>query len=221
MSAIYQDLYQFSTHFSPINLSFHQYLLAAQDPLLVHTGNMQQAVALVPQLEAVLNGKTLNYIFISHFEGDECGGLSHILKHFPEAKPICSEVTARQLGSFGLTNEVIIKKPGEKLTTDDYELEFLSYPSEMHLWEGLLAMENRRRIFFSSDLMIRFGEAGGIIVDSDWSTEIKNIRPEQVPDQVRRALLHDTLSQLMPKFVAPGHGPCVDFSNFLRLNMVP
>ena len=209
MSAIYQDLYQFSTHFSPINLSFHQYLLAAQDPLLVHTGNMQQAVALVPQLEAVLNGKTLNYIFISHFEGDECGGLSHILKHFPEAKPICSEVTARQLGSFGLTNEVIIKKPGEKLTTDDYELEFLSYPSEMHLWEGLLAIENRRGIFNSSDLMIRFGEANGTAVETNWHKEVNNIRSEQVPDPERRAQLQQTLIQLSPRFVATGHGPCL------------
>ncbi len=209
MTVIYQDLLQFSTHFPQINLSFHQYLLLAPDPLLVHTGDKQQASALIPQLKATLNDRTLNYIFISHFEGDECGGLSQILEHFPQAKPVCSEVTARQLGGFGLANEIIIKQPGEKLTTDDYELEFFSYPSEMHLWEGLLVVEKRRGIFFSSDLMIRFGKAGGTVVNSDWSTEIKNIGPEQVPDQERRALLQDTLARLNPKFVATGHGPCL------------
>ena len=212
MTTIYSDLFQFSTYVPPINFSFNQYLLGTQDPILVHTGSIQQAVTLVPQLEAVLNGKTLNYIFISHFEGDECGGLSYILKHFPVVKPICSVVTARQLSGFGLTNEVIVKKPGKKLTTDDYELEFLSYPSEMHLWEGLLAIENRRGIFFSSDLMVRFGEADGIVVDSDWSTEIKSIRPEQVADPVRRALLQDVLTRLKPSFVATGHGPCLKLS---------
>lgn len=36
---------------------------------------------------------------------------------------------------FGITNQVLVKKPGEKLTSNDYELEFISYPSEMHLWE--------------------------------------------------------------------------------------
>lgn len=209
MTAIYQNLDQFSTHFSPINLSFHQYLLTTHDPLLVHTGNLQQAMALVPQLKAALNDQTLTYIFISHFEGDECGGLSHILKHFPEARPVCSEVTARQLSGFGVTNEVIVKKPGEKLTTAEYELEFISYPSEMHLWEGLLAIENRREIFFSSDLMMSFGDAGGTIVESDWCTEIKNIRPEQVPDPERRAQLQDALTRLKPRFVATGHGPCL------------
>ncbi|MGE5605483.1 MAG: MBL fold metallo-hydrolase [Bacteroidota bacterium] len=209
MPRIYEDLVQFSTHFAPINLSFHQYFLPGDEPLLVHTGNVQQAKAFLPQLKAELKGKELKYIFISHFEADECGGLTYILEQFPNAKPICSEVTARQLGGFGLTNDVILKKPGEKLFTDNYELVFFAYPSEMHLWEGLLSMENRRGIFFSSDLMIRFGESAGSIVDSDWNAEINNIRPEQVPDPARLAKLQDTLSQLKPKFVATGHGPCL------------
>jgi len=212
MSIVDQDLHQFSTFIQPINLSFHQYLLSTDEPLLLHTGNIQQATALAPQLKAVLNGKMLKYIFISHFEADECGGLSHILDHFPEAKPICSEITARQLSGFGLVNEVITKKPGEKLNTSAYELEFFSYPSEMHLWEGLLAIENQRGIFFSSDLMIRFGEEIGTIVDSNWHAEINNIRPEQVPDPARLAQLQQTLMRLNPKFVATGHGPCLKLS---------
>lgn len=209
MPAIYENLHQFSTHFAPINLSFHQYLLSGAEPLLAHTGNVQQAKVLLPQLKADLSGKELKYIFVSHFEADECGGLSYILEHFPNAKPVCSEVTARQLSGFGLTNEVIIKRPGEKLTTQSYELEFFSYPSEMHLWEGLLAMENQRGIFFSADLMIRFGEASGIVIDSDWQTEINNIRPEQVPNPEQLAILQQTLAQLHPSFVATGHGPCL------------
>ena len=212
MPIIDQNLHQFSTYIQPINLSFHQYLLSTDEPLLLHTGNVQQATTLVPQLKAVLNGKILKYIFISHFEADECGGLTHILEHFPEAKPICSETTARQLSGFSPVNEVITKKPGEKLNTSAYELEFFSYPSEMHLWEGLLAMENQRGIFFSSDLMIRFGEANGTVVESNWHTEINDIRPEQVPDPVRRVQLQQTLLQLNPRFVATGHGPCLKLS---------
>jgi len=211
MKIIDKDLYQFSTYIAPINLSFHQYLLSKDEPILFHTGNIQQAKALLPQLKDILNVKTLKYIFISHFESDECGGLAHLLEHFPEAKPICSEVTARQLIGFGLVNDIIVKKPGERLTANDFELEFISYPSEMHLWEGLLVMESRRGIFFSSDLMMRFGEANGTIVESNWQAEINNIRPEQVPDPERLLLLQQTLKQLNPRFVAPGHGPCLKF----------
>jgi flavorubredoxin len=209
MPRIEQDLYQFSTYIPQIDLSFHQYLLTANESILFHTGNVQQATALIPQLRAALSGKILKYIFVSHFEADECGGLSLIADNFPEAKTICSEVTARQLGGFGYKNEVITKKPGEKLISDSYELEFISYPSEMHLWEGLLVIENQRGIFFSSDLMIRRGEANGTIVDSDWNTEINNIRPDQVPDPERLSQLQKTLAQKSPSFVAAGHGPCL------------
>ncbi|AWK52589.1 MBL fold metallo-hydrolase [Clostridium beijerinckii] len=209
MSIINQDLHQFSTHIPQINLSFHQYLLLAYEPLLVHTGNVNQAEVLLPQLKVALNNKDLKYIFISHFEADECGGLPIILEQFPKAKVICSEVTARQLNGFGVKSEVIIKKAGEKLSTDDYELEFFSYPSEMHLWDGLLAMENRRGIFFSSDLMLRHGEEIGTVKEFNWYTEVNNIRSEQVPDADRREKLQQTLLQLNPRFVATGHGPCI------------
>lgn len=209
MSNIYKDLYQFSSYIPPIHLTFHQYLLLTEEPVLVHTGSIQQADALIPELKAILNGKALKYIFISHFESDECGGLSLILRHFPDAKPICSEVTARQLSGFGITNDIIIKKPGDTLITKDYELEFISYLSEMHLWEGLLLMENRRKIFFSSDLVFRLGNAHGKSLEGNWQDEVNNITPMQVPDHEKRLELQQVLGKLTPNFIATGHGPCV------------
>ena len=209
MSNIHVDLHQFSSYVPPIDLTFHQYLLLTGEPLLVHTGNINQAEALIPQLKSVLDGKQLKYIFISHFESDECGGLSLILKQFPEAKPICSEVTARQLSGFGITNDVISKKAEEKLITGGYELQFINYPSEIHLWEGLLLMENKRGIFFSSDLVFRFGKASGTVIGGNWQSEVDSITPEQVLDPERRTKLKQTLSQLNPSFIATGHGPCI------------
>ncbi|MGE5677597.1 MAG: MBL fold metallo-hydrolase [Pseudomonadota bacterium] len=209
MSQMEQDLHQFSTYFPPIDLSFNQYLLMGDEPALFHTGNAQQASALIPQIKAVLNGKNLKYIFASHFEADECGGLSIVLGSFPGAKTICSEVTARQLSGFGYNNEIIVKKPGEKLSSSSFELEFISYPSEMHLWEGLLVIENHRGIFFSSDLMIQRGDAGGLWIDSNWKTEITAIRPDQVPDPERLDQLKKNLAQLNPRLIATGHGPCL------------
>jgi len=211
MSIIYDDLYQFSSYIPPINLSFHQYLLLTDEPVLVHTGSIVQAEALIPQLKEVLGDKQLKYIFVSHFESDECGGLSVLLKNFPEAKTICSEVTARQLSGFGITSEVIIKKPGEKLITSSSELEFISYPSEMHLWEGILLVENKRGIFFSSDLIFGMGEASGDVVDGNWQKEVEAITLDQIPSTEQRAKVQHTLSKLNPKFAAVGHGKCLKF----------
>lgn len=211
MSIIYKDLYQFNSYIPPINLSFHQYLLLTDEPVLIHAGSIDQAENLIPQLKEVLGDKKLKYIFVSHFESDECGGLSLLLKNFPEAKAICSEITARQLIGFGITHEVIIKKPGEKLISIDYELEFISYPSEMHLWEGILLVENRRGIFFSSDLLFSMGEANGEVIDGNWQKEVNDITLEQIPSTEQRAKVQQTLSKLNPKFAAVGHGQCLKF----------
>jgi len=211
MALIYEDLHQFSSYAAPINLSFHQYLLLVDEPVLVHTGNIQQAEALLPQLKNALGDRQLKYIFISHFESDECGGLSIVLKHFPEARPICSEVTARQLIGFGIANDIVVKKPGEKISLGNHEFEFISYPSEMHLWEGLLVIENKLGIFFSSDLVFRLGEASGSIIEGNWKEEVDRITPEQVSDPERRVKLQQTLKELKLNFVAVGHGPCLKF----------
>jgi len=45
------------------------------------------------------------------------------------------------------------------------------YPSEMHLWEGLLLMENKSGIFFSSDLVFRLGEFNGSVIEGNWQEE--------------------------------------------------
>jgi hypothetical protein len=74
--------------------------------------------------------------------------LSIILGQFHKAKVICSEVTARQLSGFGVKSEVIIKKRWGK--AKDYELEFFSYPSEMHLWDGILAFVAIKSSFYSN-----------------------------------------------------------------------
>jgi len=168
MQLIEPDLYQFSAYLASIDLSFHQYLLLTEEPILFHTGDMRQAAALVPQLETALGGRSLKYVFLSHFEADECGGLALVADAFPGVAVLCSETTARQLDGFGYKTEVLVKKPGEQLPSDSYELKFIGYPSEMHLWEGLLAIENRRGIFFSSDLMIRRGKTGGVAAASEW-----------------------------------------------------
>lgn len=209
MKVIFNDLYQFTNYILPLDLSFHQYLLLTDEPVLVHTGSIDQTKIIITKIKEILGNKKLKYIFVSHFESDECGGLSLLLENFPEVKTICSEITARQLTGFGITNEVIIKKAGEKLTGSDYEFEFIAYPSEMHLWEGLLLFENKRKIFFSSDLMFRFGNSHGKVIDGNWLDEVETINLEKIPNETMKEKTKHELLKITPKFIAVGHGACI------------
>jgi flavorubredoxin len=204
---VFENLYRFTSYIPPINLTFNQYLLLGEEPILFHTGSHAQAVELAPKIKNLLDSKVLAYIFVSHFESDECGGLEFLLQHFPEAKVICSEITARQLTGFGFNYNLVVKKPGETLETKGGSLTFVSYPSEMHLWEGLLAVETKSQIIFSSDLFIRMGQITEGIVASSWENEIHRIAPIQVPSSEALEVLRQTLKGLPIKYIAPGHGP--------------
>ena len=204
---ILDNLYMFSTINDQIDFTFNQYLLLGEEPLLVHTGSSEQTVVLVPKIKKLLGDRALAYVFVSHFEGDECGGLNILLEQFPKVKTICSQVTARQLNGFGYTDELLIKKPGEILKTKDYSLTFLAYPSEMHLWEGLIALESRLGLLFSSDLFIRMGMLRDAIVSTNWEDEVKAIAPHQIPSLIAYESMQKSLFNLPVNYIAPGHGP--------------
>lgn len=203
MIQIAPHLWRHATYDQYIDLTFNQYLLAGSEPVLIHTGADPDA----PALLRALQGRTVSYIFVSHFESDECGALCSILAVYPGSTVITGEVTARQLAGFGITDQVTVARDGDVLPIGGLELEMIAYPSEMHLWDGLLCYERHTRIFFSSDLMIRFGHSGEEVHQSAWKAEVEAIGPLQIADAERRALLKRRLLPLSVDLVAPGHGP--------------
>ena len=206
---IFHGLYQFTDVLEPIKLSMHLYLLQAEESVLIQTGAVPHTQAALPEIKKLLDGKQLKYILISHFESDECGGISLVLKEFPEAIPVCSETTARQLWGFGLAQRIEIKKAGEHLVGKDFDFTTIAYPSEMHLWEGLLFIETKRGILFSSDLMFRMGETHAQIIESSWADAVKTSGSDQLPDPEMQKKMTDDLKALAPVFIASGHGPCI------------
>lgn len=200
----------FVTQPPSLPLTFNQYLLATEHPLLVHTGGNVGASQLCVQLRAALGDRELRYVFVSHFESDECGGIVTVLDAFPSAVVVCSQVTARQLAGFGLTERSLVKAPGETLDLGDGSLSFVAYPSEMHLWEGLLAFEETRSILFSSDLIMRLGPLDHPVVKSDWVAEVEAISTERIPDPAGLEKMKRALSPLAVRLVATGHGPALD-----------
>jgi len=210
MTEIINDLYQFTDVLEPIKLSVHQYLLMTEEPILIQTGAVPQAQATLPKIKKLLGDKSIKYILISHFESDECGGIKHILEEYPHAVCVCSEVTARQLWGFDLAHNVEVKKPGELFTGSDFKFAVIAYPSEMHMWEGVLFFEEKRGIFFSSDLMFGMGENHGQVIKCSWEEAIKTSGVDTLPNKDLQSKLISDLKAISPQFVASGHGFCIE-----------
>ncbi|MBF8267651.1 MAG: fold metallo-hydrolase [Dehalococcoidia bacterium] len=189
--------------------SFNQYLIKDEKNTLVHTGSVPQFSGIVEKLSRVINPSDLTYVFVSHFESDECGALGEFLKLNPGITALCSAVTARQLTGFGIPAKVEVVKPGDGLSIGRRELRFISYPSEMHLWEGLLAYESKDKVLFSSDLFVVRGSEDPP-VRKVRAAEALTITPRSIPADDARRKCEAEIRALDIALVAVGHGPVLD-----------
>ena len=207
---IYKDLYQFTQNLSFMNFTIHQYLLLTEDPVLICTGTYQQAELILPEIKKILGDKRLKYILIPHIESDEYGGLAVFVKEFPDAIIVCSQIGARELPGFGYECRVISKEHGDIIKGNNFSIKCIDYPSEVHLQNGLVFYEEKRNIFFSSDLMLSFGDAAGKVIDSLWKTEINNIGLQNIPNKEKLDAFKKRLNDINPKFIATMHGFCIN-----------
>lgn len=210
MKPIYNNLYQFSMYIQPMQFTLHQYLLMSDCPVLISTGTMSQAEQIIPKIKKLLNGKELKYILVSHMESDECGGLTLFQREYPDVVTVCSYLCARELSGFGYGGKILPQKQGDTLLENGFSLKFVDYPSEIHLQKGLAFYEETGQIFFSSDLMLRFGDAAGKTIESLWEDEVVTIDLERIPNAEQLDILKNSLHQLNPEFIAVGHGFCVN-----------
>lgn len=209
MKEIRKNLYQFSMYIPPMDFTIHQYLLNADPAILFAAGTAQQAAAILPELKAILGEKPLKYVFVSHMESDEAGGVFVLQKAWPDLTVIASPLTARELPGYGYNGKIISRHGGDSLNDGDLSLSFVDYPAEVHLQNGLLAYEKKSGLFYSADLFLRFGNGIGKTIEKNWLDEVGAIDAQRVPNDGARKKLQQDLSALKPDFVAVGHGYCL------------
>lgn len=209
MAQVYKELYQFTVYIPPMNFTIHHYLLATEPAILFATGTTQQAKEVLPKIKEILGGRPLKYIFVSHFESDECGGLSVYLEEYPDVTVLCSSLCARELHGFGYEGKIIVAETSKLLKDGDISLQFVEYPSEVHLQDGVICFEQNSGIFYSSDLMLRYGNGTNESISCNWQDEVAAIDAERIPNEEKAVILKEALKKISPSFVAVGHGFCL------------
>ncbi len=205
---VLEGIYRIATFDEKVGISFNQYLIMDEKPTLMHTGSALIFNDVLDAIRKVTKPEDLSYVFVSHFEADECGSLTRFQEVAKHLVPVCPAVTSRQLQGFGLCQNFQAKQPGDTLEIGRRRLRFISYPSEMHLWEGLIAYEETDRILFTSDLFIRRGPSSEPVVEGKLS-EFADIPAMSIPSPEGRQACIEAIKKLDIRFMALGHGPAV------------
>ena len=171
---------------------------------------MQQAKQILSEVKEILGERELKYIFVSHMESDEAGGIPVFKKEYPNVVVICGNLAARELAGYGYEGNILAKCGEDIIEDSELKLRLFDYPAEVHNQDGIVCLEENSGIFYSADLMLRYGNGVGNVIKSAWRDEVEAINEERIKDDKQREELQSRLHKVNPNFIAVGHGYCVE-----------
>lgn len=208
---IADGIFRIATYIPEIPLTFTQFLIKDEQPLLYHTGNKQMFPQTLEAVRKVIDPATLRYVSWSHLEADECGAVDEFLKIAPNAQPV--------QGSIGVMLDVAdffskVVKPmndDEVLDLGQHKLRFLTTPHVPHAWDAIIAYEETTGTLLVSDLFTVFGDERPT-TESDLvepAMAVLDRFPDYLPIGPHTARVFERLEALQPKVIAGHHGPAI------------
>lgn len=169
---IARGIYRISTPIAPnpqlpLGFSFNQMLIAAEQPLLFHTGPKTMFALVRDAVEAVLPPESLRYIGFSHTEGDECGSLGEWLELAPRAVPLCSQIAAMTFANDFSNRPVQAMADAQRLELGGHEVTWFDAPHVPHGWECGYLGELSTRTLLCGDLFTQAGATNAALTESD------------------------------------------------------
>lgn len=158
VSEIARGVHRISTFHPAFGIQFNQFLIADDEPFLMHTGMRRMFASTLAGVRQVLDPARLRWIGFSHFESDECGALNEWLALAPQAQAACSFVGATVTVNDFAERPARALADGEVLALGTRRLRFLATPHLPHGWDAGLFFEETERTLFCSDLFFQPGD---------------------------------------------------------------
>jgi flavorubredoxin len=159
---IADKIYRFSTLIpgvaGPAGLTFNQFLIDADEPLLFHTGQRPLFAAISAAAARIIELRKLRWITFSHVESDECGALNEWLAIAPKATAAHGRV-----GCNIWLNDMADRPPralinGEILDLGGKKVHRIDTPHLPHCWDAGLIYEETTGTLFTSDVFTHPGD---------------------------------------------------------------
>jgi flavorubredoxin len=151
----------------PGGFTFNQYLVAAEQPLLFHTGPRRMFPLVRDAVQRVVPVERLRYIGLSHFEADECGSLNEWLAAAPAAEPVCGRIAAMVSINDVTDRPARALADGEVLSLGTHGVKWFDTPHLPHAWECGFLLETGTRTLLCGDLFTQGGAEHPALTESD------------------------------------------------------
>ena len=149
----------------PRGVSYNAYVLKDEKTVLFDTVDNAIGDQLFENLEAVLEGRTLDYVIVNHMEPDHASTLSEVVRRYPEVKIVCNAKTVaiiKQFFDFDIDSRAVIVKENDTFCTGNHTYTFVMAPM-VHWPEVMVTYDMTDKILFSADAFGTFGAMNGNI----------------------------------------------------------
>jgi flavorubredoxin len=213
ISEIANGIYRLSTFVPdivpPAGLTFNQFLVLGDEPLMFHTGLRKMFPLNREALTRLIAPEKLRWIAFGHFEADECGAMNEWLAAAPKA-----ELAHGRTGVMVSLNDLADRPPrilenGEVIDLGGGKrVRYIDTPHTPHGWDAGVMFEESTKTLLCGDLFTQLGDGPAI-------TSRDIVGPAIAAEDLFRysALNPDmgatirSLARLAPRTLALMHGP--------------
>ncbi len=192
----------------PEGVSYNSYLILDDKVAVMDTIDIRCTAQWLSTLATELDGRTPDYVVVSHMEPDHAASLQALVERYPDIAIVGNAKTFAMIDQFFETLPEcrrVTVKDGDTLPLGTHTLQFITAPM-VHWPEVMLAYEQSEGVLFSADAFGKFGALD--CYDGDWDCEARryyfNIVGKygaQVQSLLKKAAALDI------RAIAPLHGP--------------
>ena len=207
----------------PMGVSYNSYVILDEKIAVMDSVDARATEEWLSNVARVLEGRSPDYLVVTHMEPDHSGSLMRLAQKYPEMKIVGNAKTFTLIKQFfgtGALSEDRMLEVGERdtLSLGLHRLRFLLAPM-VHWPEVMAAYEEEEKILFSADAFGRFGSLERT-ARAPWAPQARRYYYNIVGKygaQVQALL--KKISALEIKTICPLHGPMLteDLGEYLRL----
>ena len=188
-------------------MSYNSYVITDDKVAVFDTVDARFYSAWLENVTAALNGKSPDYLIVSHMEPDHSANILKFATEYPDLKIVASAKAFQMMKNFfgtDFSDRQVVVGEGDTLSLGTHTLNFITAPM-VHWPEVIMTYDSTDKILFSADA---FGKFGALDTEEDWACEARRYYigivgkyGAQVQNVLKKA------AKLDINIICPLHGP--------------
>lgn len=165
------DLFE-SQYKVPRGVSYNSYVILDEKVAVMDTVDKRATEEWLDNLDKALNGRSVDYLVISHLEPDHASNIQRLAEKYPDMQLVGNAKIFSMLPQFfdlDFSERKVVVKEGDTLSLGSHTLQFFMAPM-VHWPEVMVEYEQSEKILFSAD---GFGKFGALDEEEDWTDEAR------------------------------------------------